>query len=263
MVNHYLDTSIKAAIEAGNILKEGFGKNFEINSKSGINDLVTEYDLASEKCIIDILKHEYPSHSILAEESGVTDNPDSDYKWVIDPLDGTVNYAHNIPVFSVSIALEYKGEIICGVVYNPIVNEMFSASKGGGAFMNDKKIEVSESSDIQTSLLVTGFPYDIHKYKCHCVELFVKIVQSGIPIRRMGSAALDLAYVAAGRFDGFWEIGLNPWDVAAGYLILSEAGGNVTQFDGKEYDIYCKNILGTNGKIHNDVSALLHHCGKQ
>ncbi len=258
MTNELLETAIKAAKIGGNILKEGYGTTFKIDNKIGRNNLVTEYDLLSEKSIIDFIKSKYPNHIFLAEESGKTGANDSEeIIWIIDPLDGTVNFAHSIPLFSVSIAAVKNGEILVGVVYHPLLDELFYTSKGQGAFLNDEKIKVSDSKDIHTSLLVTGFPYNVDKNPYDCVGSFVKIVQKGIPIRRLGSAALDLAYIACGRFDGFFEAGLNPWDVAAGVLIVEEAGGKNTQYDGNNFDIYGNTIISTNSLIHNQIIEVL------
>lgn len=261
MYNDILQIGKEVSLKAGKLLKEGFGTNFRISSKKRINDLVTEYDHKAEDLIINSLRKIDSGFSFLAEEGGNQGNICKDkINWIIDPLDGTVNFAHNIPIFSVSIAAELNSEIIAGVVYNPVSNEMFYASKNNGAFYNDEKINVSKSNHLKSSLLVTGFPYNVVENPCHTIDLFVKIVQKGIPIRRLGSAALDLAYVAAGRFDGFWEIGLKPWDVAAGVILVSEANGTVTQFDKNHYSIYNNTILATNGLIHNEISDVLQFC---
>lgn len=253
--------AIKAALEAGKILREGFGTSFEIFNKEGKNNLVTEYDKISERKIIDIIHDEFPDHFFLAEESGKTGLEVKDkVRWIIDPLDGTVNFAHNLPVFSVSIAAELNNEILCGVVYHPILDELFVAKKGGGAFLNGKKINVSSNDDFENAFLVTGFPYNVNQNPCGCINHFIEIIQRGIPVRRLGSAALDLAYVAAGRFDGFWEINLNSWDVAAGIILVREAGGLVTQYNNSDYIIDSESILATNGKIHNKISQVLSKC---
>ncbi|MFW6232929.1 MAG: inositol monophosphatase family protein, partial [Bacteroidota bacterium] len=247
-----------AALKAGKILKEGYGTTFDISSKEGINNLVTEYDHKAEELIINHIKSIYPDHSFLAEESGKSGDKQQDkIHWLIDPLDGTVNFAHCIPVFSVSIAAQRNGDLLCGVIYQPLLDELFIAIKDEGAYLNGKKISVSDNGDLSTSFLVTGFPYNVEDNPCRCVDLFVDIVQRGIPIRRLGSAALDLAYVAAGRFDGFWEIGLHPWDVAAGVLLIREAGGKVTQFSGDEYSIHDNTLLATNGSLHNEIKGIL------
>jgi myo-inositol-1(or 4)-monophosphatase len=258
MIEELLETAINAAKIAGKILKDGYGTTFRIDNKVGRNNLVTEYDLLSEKSIIDFIKSKYPNHRFLAEESGRTGTNDTDeIIWVIDPLDGTVNFAHSIPIFCVSIAAHHKGELLVGVVYQPLLDELFYASKGNGAFLNGKQIFVSDSDDMHTSLLVTGFPYNVDKNPYDCVDTFVKIVLKGIPIRRLGSAALDLAYVACGRFDAFFEVDLYPWDVAAGVLIVQEAGGKVTIYDGEKFDIFSNTIVSTNGLIHEQIIEVL------
>lgn len=258
MIDELLETAKSAARIAGDILKDGFGTTFKIDNKQGRNNLVTEYDYASEKAIINHIKSIYPNHKFLAEESGSTGSKnDDEVIWVIDPLDGTVNFAHSIPIFSVSIAALYRGELLCGVIYQPLLDELFYAGKGKGAFLNGRQIAVSPSDDIHTSLLVTGFPYNVDKNPYNCVDTFVKIVLKGIPIRRLGSAALDLAYVACGRFDGFWEADLHPWDLAAGVIIVEEAGGKVTKYDGKAFNIYDITILATNGIIHEQIMDVI------
>ncbi len=246
----------EAALIAGKILSDGFGSSFEITNKEGKNNLVTEYDYLAEKAIIDYIKNSFPDHQFLAEESGDT-GITGNYLWVIDPLDGTVNFAHSVPIFSVSIACLYDGELITGVVYQPMQNELFIAEKGKGAYLNDRKISISNTNDFFSSYLVTGFPYNISENPDNCLKHFVDIIQNGIPVRRLGSAALDLAYVAAGRFDAFWEISLNPWDVAAGMLLVQEAGGKVTQYDKTKYTIWDKSLIASNGIIHNEISDIL------
>lgn len=257
-----LECAIESALGAGKIVKEGFGTNFLVSNKEGINNLVTEYDTKSEKFIIDNIKKAFPSHQFLAEESGKS-NPkhNGEITWVIDPLDGTVNFAHALPIFSVSIAAELNGEILCGVIYHPILDQLFYAEKGGGAFMNDRKIHVSAKSDFRKSFLVTGFPYNVSQNPCNCIDHFVQIIKDGIPVRRLGSAALDLAYVAAGIFDGFWEVNLNPWDVAAGAILVEEAGGRVSQYNLNKFDIHSQTILATNGILHSEISEKLMKCG--
>lgn len=251
--------AIDTALEAGKILHEGFGTNFKISSKEGRNNLVTEYDLKSEKFIIDKLHTAFPEHNFLAEESGISEfnNNSDEITWVIDPLDGTVNFAHNLPVFSVSIAACRGREILSGVIYQPILDELFVAEKGKGSFMNGSAIHVSSSDKFPAAFLVTGFPYNVNSNPRYCIDSFVDIILEGIPIRRLGSAAMDLAYVACGRFDGFFEINLKPWDVAAGVLLVNEAGGKVTQYDNSKYWITEQSILATNGIIHNDIYNVL------
>jgi myo-inositol-1(or 4)-monophosphatase len=243
---------LKAAHEAGKIVKENFEGTFKIESKDRLSNLVTEVDKNSEKKIIEVIRAEYPDHYILTEESGELPQ-DSDYKWIIDPIDGTINYAHSIPLCCVSIGIEHKGELIFGVVYNPMGNELFFAEKGKGSFLNDKKLSVSKTDNIRKSLLVTGFPYNTSDNPNNPLAVFSKFVLMDIPVRRLGSAALDICWLAAGRFDGFWEYNLNAWDTAGGVIILEEAGGKVTDFDGNKYSVYGREILATNGIIHDEM----------
>jgi myo-inositol-1(or 4)-monophosphatase len=250
------NTLLKAVTEAGKILKENFGGIYDIRSKDIVSNLVTEIDHRSEQKIVEILKLECPSHCIIAEEGGEIFQ-ESEYKWLIDPIDGTINYAHNIPLACVSIGLEKKGEIIMGAVYSPMINELFFAEKNNGSSLNDKPVRVSETDDIKKSLLVTGFPYDIKKDSQNPLPVFNKFVLMDIPVRRLGSAALDICWTACGRFDGFWEFNLHPWDTAAGVIILKEAGGKLTDFEGKDFTVYGKQILATNGKIHEQMMEIL------
>jgi len=251
------EVAITAALGAGEKLKEGFGTTFEISSKEGIHNLVTEYDLIAEQYIISKITSAFPRHSILSEEAGKQET-ESEYRWIIDPLDGTVNFAHSIPIFCVSIAVEYKGEIVCGVIFNPMIEELFVAVKGKGSTLNGKKIEVSTTKTVKESILVTGFPYDVANNPNGAIDDIVTILKLGLPIRRLGSAALDLAYLAAGRFDGYWESKLQPWDVAAGLLVVREAGGKVTHYDNEEYVVSTGTVLATNGYIHFELSNTLH-----
>ena len=247
------NTIIQAALAGSEILKLYFDKDYKISNKEGVNNIVTEADLLAEKKIIEVITTQYPNHQILCEEVG-TIVQDSTYKWVIDPIDGTVNFANKIPLCCVSIGLEYNGEIIIGVVYNPFLNEFFIAEKNGGSYLNDKKIQVSSKTKVDSSFLVTGFPYIYEKEnKYDPLKIFERIVKKGISIRRLGSAAIDLCWVAAGRFDGFYENKLQPWDSAAGVLIVEEAGGKVTNFDGQAYSIYKPTIVATNKLIHNQL----------
>ena len=252
-----IDVAIEAAQQAGRFLKDRVGRVKSIEVKKGIvRDLVSEIDKASEQQIISFIKTRYPDHAILAEESGGKGHT-AVYKWVIDPLDGTINYIHGVPVFCVTIAVEHRGELIAGVVYDPNLDELFTAEKGSGAFLNGKRLHVSHTTELINSLLVTGFPYEIAKNPDHAVEHFVNFLMEARAIRRLGSAALDLSYVAAGRFDGFWEVSLNPWDMAAGMLLVYEAGGKVTDFSGGTASIYKKQILATNSLIHEAMLRVL------
>lgn len=250
------NTLIKASLEAGKILKENFEGNFKISSKDVVSNLVTEIDKKSEDRIIEIIKSDFPGHDIISEEAGSL-YQESEFKWIIDPIDGTVNFAHSIPLTCVSIALEKNGEVILGAVFNPISGEFFFSEKGNGAYLNETSISVSKNGDFGKSLLVTGFPYDSSSYKPDPVSVFKKFIMLDIPIRRLGSAALDLCWTACGRFEGFWEYNLNAWDVAAGYLILTEAGGKVTNFKGEKFSVYGKQILATNGLIHDNMLEVI------
>jgi myo-inositol-1(or 4)-monophosphatase len=252
-----LNFAIETAREAGQILLEKFGRKINISKKGDIN-LVTEADLASEKLIIERVKSYYPKHAILAEEAGdaVLLEGTNKWKWIIDPLDGTTNFAHGYPCFCVTIALEHDGEIVIGVTFDPTRNELFAAEKGKGATLNNKPIRVSETESLSESLIVTGFPYNF-KEKENFARHLTEFLLYSRGVRRDGSAAIDMAYVACGRFDGFWEEGLNPWDVAAGYLLIEEAGGQVTYYNGEKYNIYSPPICGSNGLIHREMLEVL------
>jgi myo-inositol-1(or 4)-monophosphatase len=247
---------IRISREAGDIVKKSFNKNIKVSYKSNEKDLVTEVDRLSEKYITDFIKKKYPSHGILAEESGSIKEGD-EYLWVIDPLDGTVNFAHGLPLFSISIGLRKNKQTIAGVIYDIMQDKMYSAEKGSGAYADSVKIEVTRNDVLGHALLVTGFPYAIAANPDNALGKFTALTMAARGIRRLGSAAIDLCYVARGIFDGFWEVYLNPWDMCAGKLIVEEAGGLVTDFDGNEMDIYSKRILATNGKIHKEVIEIL------
>lgn len=250
-----LNFAIQTARDAGQILIEKFGKT-TVTKKGDIN-LVTEADLASEALIIERIKSYYPKHSILAEEAGnAVIIGDSTWKWIIDPLDGTTNYAHGYPCFCVTIALEHEGKIVVAVTYDPTRNEMFAAEKGNGATLNNKPIRVSATEKLSESLLVTGFPYDF-KRKDDFARYLTNFLLKARGVRRDGSAAIDLAYVACGRFDGFWEEGLNPWDMAAGILLIEEAGGQVTDYKGETFSIYQPPMCASNGLIHHEMLSIL------
>lgn len=252
-----LNFAIETAREAGAILLEKFGKKLNVSLKGDIN-LVTEADLASEALIIDRIKSYHPQHSILAEESGeaVIIGGANKWKWIIDPLDGTTNFAHGYPCFCVTLALEHDGEIVIGVTYDPTRNELFAAERGQGASLNSKPIRVSQTAKLSDSLIVTGFPYDFKQREDFARHLTQFLLNSR-GVRRDGSAAIDMAYVACGRFDGFWEEGLNPWDVAAGLLLIEEAGGRVSYYDNSPFSIYKPPICASNGTIHDEMIAVL------
>ncbi len=242
--------------ESGEVLLRYFGKVKKFEYKSTKFDVVTEADKESEMCIANLIHANFPDHHILGEEGMENIEGSSEYKWIIDPLDGTTNFSHAVPIFAVSIGIEHKGDIIMGAVYNPFVRELFFAERGEGAWLNEESISVSDIDDINKSLLVTGFPYDRST-----IDFLLKYVREVLVkshgLLRLGSAALDLCYVASGRLEGFWEFSLNPWDTAAGYLIVKEAGGKVTEINGSPYTHYCKKILATNGKVHDALLAIL------
>lgn len=253
-----LNFAIQTARAAGQLLAERFGRALQISNKSEL-DLVTEADLASEKLIIEQIKAVYPYHAILAEESGASATADRearDWRWIIDPLDGTTNYAHGYPCFCVSMGLEHQGKLELGVIYDPVRDELFTAQRGQGAMLNDRRIQVSQTRDLNSALLCTGFPYDVRE-RSEFARHFTNFIMNAQAVRRDGSAALDLAYVACGRFDGFWEEGLHPWDVAAGVLMIQEAGGRVSDYDGAAFDIYSAPILASNGLVHEQMMRVL------
>lgn len=274
-MNSVSDKAIQVALEAakvaGAIQKEWLGKVLNISYKGEINP-VTEVDKLCEENIIKIIRREFPYDPILAEEGVITSatssNPSSplsefspSYQWIIDPLDGTVNYSHGVPIFCISIAIadiNQRDDILFGVVYNPMLDELFTAKKGAGAYLNENPIKVSKTAELSKSLLATGFPYDIKTNPQNAVTHFINFLLSAQAIRRAGAASLDLAYVAMGRFDGFWEEKLFAWDVAAGVLLVKEAGGMVSDFSGNPIDIYKpKETLASNGLIHNAMIEIL------
>jgi len=247
------ETLINATEAGARVLQHYFtSKNLQISNKEGINNLVTEADHASEKAIMDTIQEEFPDHFILSEEAGEMPTG-SEYKWIIDPIDGTVNYAHGIPICCVSIGIEQNGSMVMGAVFSPFLKEFYFAEKGAGATLNGDVIAVSTETDVNKACLVTGFPYTYLDVTNGPLEVFSRFIRRGVPVRRLGSAAMDLCWVAAGRFDGFYEHKLQAWDSAAGFLIVEEAGGKVTDFKGTHYSPYQPSILATNGKIHADM----------
>jgi myo-inositol-1(or 4)-monophosphatase len=252
----FKQTLLRAADAGAKEMVRFFNGQFSISNKEGINNLVTEADHAAEKAIFDVIQSDFPDHGILSEEAGAIVQ-DTRYKWIIDPIDGTVNFAHGIPLCCVSIALEHEGSVIMGAVYNPFLHELFFAQKGWGASLNDKKIQVSSQENVGASCLVTGFPYTYLDMPNGPLTIFEKLIRKGIPVRRLGSAAMDLCWVAAGRFDGFYEHKLQAWDSAAGWLIVEEAGGRVTDFNGQPYSPYQPHLLATNGHIHKDLLSII------
>ncbi|MFB6290750.1 MAG: inositol monophosphatase family protein [Candidatus Bipolaricaulia bacterium] len=255
MKQEVLNLAKSAAEEAGKFLLEGLGKKRDVSSKSGPTDLVTQYDRKSQELIVDMIRDSFPNHSILAEEELGVEK--SSTKWIIDPLDGTTNYVYNYPLFATSIGIEFEGEIEIGVVNVPVLNETYAAVKGSGATLNGKPISVTPAEDLASSLLSTGFPYDKDLVP-KALESFSNLVRQSRGIRRDGAAAVDLAFVASGRYDGFWELGLYSWDVAAGALIVEEAGGRVTDYAGEAHDVYdSEGIVATNGNFHDELLAKL------
>ncbi len=252
-----LNIAVKAARRAGAIINRASQDIGTLTIKSkNFNDFVSEVDVAAERAIIDTLKDAYPTHGFLGEESGSTSHQ-SDFIWIIDPLDGTTNFLHSFPQYCVSIALQHKGEITQAVIYEPNRNDLYTATKGRGAFLNDKRIRVSKCDKLQEALIGTGFPFRDFKYLDDYLNMFKSMIQKTSGIRRAGSAALDLAYVASGALDGFWEIGLSPWDIAAGGLLVQEAGGIVTDLSGLSRWLESGNILVASPKIHDDMQAII------
>lgn len=247
---------LEATREAGKIILHHFDGVFKIDHKEGINNLVTEVDKLAEEKIIKVVRANFPAHSIISEEVGELIK-DSDYQWIIDPIDGTVNFAHGIPICCVSIGLMYKDDMLMGAVYNPMMNELFFAEKGKGATLNNIPIKVSSKTNFKTAFLVTGFPYNWPDGAEYPIKVFERLILEGLPVRRLGSAAIDLCWVACGRFDGFWEYNLQAWDVAAGYLMVREAGGTITNFDGAACSVFEKQTLATNGHIHEAMLAVI------
>lgn len=252
-----LNIAVKAARRAGAIINRASQDIGTLTIKSkNFNDFVSEVDVAAERAIIDTLKDAYPTHGFLGEESGSTSHQ-SDFIWIIDPLDGTTNFLHGFPQYCVSIALQHKGEITQAVIYEPNRNDLYTATKGRGAFLNDKRIRVSKCDKLQDALIGTGFPFRDFKYLDDYLSMFKSMIQKTTGIRRAGSAALDLAYVANGSLDGFWEIGLSAWDIAAGGLLVREAGGIVTDLSGQSGWLESGNILVASPKIHEDMQAII------
>ena len=246
------NTLLKAVYAAADEIRKFDEIDFKVSNKEGINNLVTEVDHASEKAIIQVIKESHPDHCILTEESGEIFQ-ESAYKWIIDPIDGTVNFAHRIPISCISIGIEHNNQMVLGAVYNPFMNELFVAERGQGATLNDKPINVSKKEKVENACLVTGFPYTYLDEPNGPLQVFDRLIRKGIPVRRLGSAAIDLCWVACGRFDGFYEHKLYAWDSAAGFLIVEEAGGRVTDLTGNNYSPYQPGIIATNGLIHEEL----------
>ena len=254
-MKNFLSAAKETAEQAGALLKEHSASTPKIRFKGAV-DLVTDIDNRAQELILERLGARFPDHDFLAEEDQ-SRKRGSEYLWIIDPIDGTTNFAHNYPVFCVSIALVHRGQIILGVVFDPMREELFSAERGCGSLLNGREIEVSAITELDKSLLATGFPYDLRESRVNNIDHFVSFVTRAQGIRRGGSAALDLCYVACGRFDGFWELKLQPWDVAAGALIVLEAGGRISDFGGGEFSPFGKETLATNGHIHVQMIEVL------
>ena len=251
------DVAVELAVQAGALLREGYGRLHRPERKGRI-DLVTEYDRRSERLLLDELHRRFPGHAVLAEESGVHDPADGSLvRWLLDPLDGTTNFAHNYPFFCVSIAAETGGRLAAGAVFDPVRGELFAAAAGHGATLDGQPIHVSDIPRLEDALLVTGFPYDVREHPERSLPLFQAFLVRAQGVRRDGSAALNLCYLACGRFDGFWEGHLSPWDMAAGTLIVREAGGLVTAYDGGEFQLDGRQILASNGKVHAEMETIL------
>jgi myo-inositol-1(or 4)-monophosphatase len=255
MMSDFLKIAETACRRAGAIQLDGMKQSLTIDFKGAIN-LVTDVDRACERAIVDLIQGSFPDHDILAEE-GTGQRKDSPYKWIIDPLDGTTNYTHGYRLFCTSIALEFKGEIVLGAVYEPNLDEMYLAEKNNGATLNGNNLQVSQIPSLDKAMLCTGFAYNIRETANNNLNHFENFLMKAQAVRRDGVAAVDLCFLAAGRYDGFWELNLFPWDVAAGFLILEEAGGRVTNFSGQTFDVYQKEILASNGKIHREMVQVL------
>ncbi|MGB8699000.1 MAG: inositol monophosphatase family protein [Thermosynechococcaceae cyanobacterium] len=253
----YLDIATEAALAAGAILQTFWGKLTSVQEKGRSGDLVTEADAAAEAAVLQILQRHFPDHRILAEESGAQGNPESRFLWAVDPLDGTTNYAHQYPFSATSIALLIDGIPHVGVIFDPFHQELFRAAKGLGATRNRQPIAVSQTHELSKSLLVTGFAYDRRETTDNNYAEFCHLTHLTQGVRRAGAASIDLAYVACGRLDGYWERGLSPWDIAAGVVLVEEAGGKVTAYDQGPLDLSSGRILATNGQIHGALSAQL------
>jgi myo-inositol-1(or 4)-monophosphatase len=251
-----LTIAIKAARRAGQIINRAALDVERLTiTRKGTADYVSEVDRRAEAIIIETLRESYPNHSFLGEEGGAVG--ESEFQWIIDPLDGTTNFLHSFPMYSVSIALSHKGVITQAVVYNPASNELFTASKGGGATLNDRRMRVTSLDKLDDALIGTGFPFSSMEHQPQYLRMFAEVMRKTAGIRRPGSAALDLAYVAAGRYDGFWELGLKPWDMAAGSLLIQEAGGLVADLEGESGFLKSGNIVAGNPKIFGQLLPLL------
>ncbi|MGD8897702.1 MAG: inositol monophosphatase family protein [Acidobacteriota bacterium] len=251
----HVAVATEAVVQAGAIQLERYGQGVKVDYKGEI-DLVTEVDHACEAAILDVIRSRFPDHDIVTEEQDLA-RTGSRYVWLIDPLDGTINFAHAYPMFSASAALAVDGEVVAGAVFDPIRDELFTAEKGAGAHLNGRRLGVTRADALIRSLIITGFPYDLHQRLVERLRPFVRVMARARAVRRAGSAAIDLSYVAAGRADGFWEAVLKPWDMGAGRLMVQEAGGRVTRFDGTPVSLGPDEIVATNGLIHDELMAVL------
>lgn len=255
-MSNLMDTALEAGRVAAGILREGLSRERIIHYKGDIN-IVTDVDKRSEQAVVEVVRRRFPDHRILSEEGGGARSGASPYCWIIDPLDGTTNYAHGFPFFGVSIAVERDGQVLCGVVVDPWRDECFAAERGGGARMNGERVAVSTIADLRRALLATGFPYDIHQAEDNNLDHFTHFCMRAQAVRRPGAAALDLCYVAMGRLEGYWELKIQAWDIAAGSLLVEEAGGQVTRLSGKPFDVYGGEVLASNGLIHDQMVEVL------
>jgi myo-inositol-1(or 4)-monophosphatase len=252
----FLTTAIEAVVKAGELQMKHFGGDVRVDKK-GVIDLVTEVDLEVERMFRALIAERFPDHQVLAEEMGGGPAVPTGPCWVFDPIDGTTNYAHGLPIFCASLALEIDGVAEVAAVYDPTRKELFTAERGGGAFLNGRPLRVSQTRELVDAMVVTGFPYDVHQRVDEIVGLFAAFVGRARAVRRLGSAAIDLCYVAAGRMDGFWESDLKPWDIAAGLLIVGEAGGRVTSLRGEPFTSRDRHILATNGHLHDAMLQVI------
>jgi len=257
----FLTTAIEVVVRAGDLQMAHFGRTFQIDKKGTI-DLVTEVDLAVERMFRALIAERFPDHQVLAEEMGGASAVPAGPCWVFDPIDGTTNYAHGLPIFCASLALEIDGVAEVAAIYDPNRKELFTAERGGGAFLNGAPLRVSSADQLVDALLVTGFPYDVHSRVEQVVGLFGAFVGQARAVRRLGSAAIDLCWVAAGRMDGFWEADLKPWDVAGGALVVAEAGGRVTGTDGAPFTSRGGHVLASNGRIHDAMLDVIRTFGR-
>jgi myo-inositol-1(or 4)-monophosphatase len=257
-VTDFLATAVEIVRRAGEIQLERRESGFRVEKKGEI-DLVTEVDFECERMCRDVIAQRFPDHAVLAEElGGGSTNPDAQHRWVFDPLDGTTNYAHGLPIFCASLGLEIDHRTAVGAVYDATREELFTAERGAGAFLNGSPLKTSTTATLRDALLVTGFPYTVHEQADELVALFGTFIGRARAVRRLGSAALDLCYVASGRFDGFWEQHLKPWDVSAGALIVEEAGGRITGMDGSPFDPSAGHLVASNGPLHDEMLAVIH-----